>query len=132
VSREEAGDAAGLYNMARNLGGSVGLALIGVYIDRRNAFHDDHIRESVTANSAIGQDHIASTAAGFMAEHGDKAMAHAQALRQMAGEMHRQASVMTFSETFYVLGIALMVCIPLVFFLRKTTQPLGARPSAGH
>ena len=132
VSREEAGDAAGLYNMARNLGGSVGLALIGVYIDRRNAFHDDHIRESVTANSAIGQDHIAATTAGFMAEHGDKAMAHAQALRQMAGEMHRQASVMTFSETFYVLGIALMICIPLVFFLRKTAQPLGVRPSAGH
>jgi DHA2 family multidrug resistance protein len=132
VSREEAGDAAGLYNMARNLGGSVGLALIGVYIDRRNAFHDDHIRESVTANSAIGQDHIAATAAGFMAEHGDKALAHAQALRQMAGEVHRQASVMTFSETFYVLGIALMLCIPLVFFLRKTVQQPGARPSAGH
>jgi DHA2 family multidrug resistance protein len=132
VSRDEAGDAAGLYNMARNLGGSVGLALIGVYIDRRNAFHDEHIRESVTANSAIGQDHIASTAAGFMAEHGDKAIAHAQALRQMAGEIHRQASVMTFSETFYVLGVALMLCIPLVFFLRKTAQQPGARPSAGH
>jgi DHA2 family multidrug resistance protein len=132
VSREEAGDAAGLYNMARNLGGSVGLALIGVYIDRRNAFHDDHIRESVTANSTIGQEHVASVAAGFMSEHGDKAFAHAQALRQMAGEIHLQATVMTFSETFYVLGMALLVCIPLVFFLRKTTQPPGMRPSAGH
>ncbi len=85
VSREEAGDAAGLYNMARNLGGSVGLALIGVYIDRRNAFHDDHIRESVTANSLIGQDHMAATSAGFIAQHGDTAMAHQQALEQLAG-----------------------------------------------
>ncbi len=131
VSREEAGDAAGLYNMARNLGGSVGLALLGVYIDRRNAFHEDHIRESVTANSTIGQDHIAATTAGFLAQHGDKAVAHQQALEQMAGEMQRQASVITFSETFYVLGIALLLCIPLALFLRKPTQPPGAQ-SAGH
>ncbi len=87
VSRRGEGDAAGLYNMARNLGGSVGLALLGVYIDRRNAFHDDHLRESVTANSAIGQDHIAATSAGFLAQHGDAALAHQQALGQMAGEM---------------------------------------------
>jgi DHA2 family multidrug resistance protein len=122
VSREEAGDAAGLYNMARNLGGSVGLALLGVYIDRRNAFHEAFIRESVTANSTIGQDHIAASAAGFIAQHGDKAVANQQALGQLAGQMQQQASVITFSETFYVLGIALLLCVPLAFFLKKTAQ----------
>jgi len=132
VSREDAGDAAGLYNMARNLGGSVGLALLGVYIDRRNAFHDDHIRESVTANSIIGQDHIAATSAGFLAQHGDKAMAHQQALEQLAAEMQRQASVITFSETFYVLGIALLLCIPLALLLKKPTQLTRAQSAAGH
>jgi DHA2 family multidrug resistance protein len=132
VSREEAGDAAGLYNMARNLGGSVGLALLGVYIDRRNAFHDDHIRESVTANSAIGQDHIAATSVGFIAQHGDPAIAHSQALGQLAAEIQRQASVMTFSETFYVLGIALLLCIPLTLFLKKSTPAPGGAQSAGH
>jgi DHA2 family multidrug resistance protein len=131
VSREDAGDAAGLYNMARNLGGSVGLALLGIHIDRRNAFHADHIRESVTANSAIGQDHIAATSAAFMAQHGDAAMAHQQALEQMAGQIQLQASVITFSETFYVLAIALLLCIPLAFFLKKPKQPLGMQ-SAGH
>src|ERR1700734_3291500 len=65
VSQSEAGDAAGLYNMARNLGGSVGLALLGTFIDRRDSYHDAVIRESVTANSTIGQDHMASSSAGF-------------------------------------------------------------------
>ncbi|MGH8209379.1 MAG: EmrB/QacA family drug resistance transporter, partial [Steroidobacteraceae bacterium] len=128
VSREDAGDAAGLYNMARNLGGSVGLALLGIYIDRRNAFHDAAIRDSVTANSAIGQDHIAATAAGFVAQHGDKAFAHLQALGQLAGEMQQQAAVITYSETFYVLGVALLLCIPIALFLRKparVTAPAG-------
>lgn len=129
VSREEAGDAAGLYNMARNLGGSVGLALLGVYIDRRNAFHDAVIRDSLTANSLMGQDHLAATAAGFAAQHGDQAYAHLQALGQLAGEMQVQAAVITWSETFFVLGIALLAVAPLALLLRKP-PPLSGPPGA--
>jgi DHA2 family multidrug resistance protein len=132
VSREEAGDAAGLYNMARNLGGSVGLALLGVYIDRRNAFHDAIIRDSLTANSLIGQDHLAATSAGFLAQAGDKAYASMQALGQLAGQMQQQAAVITYSETFHVLAVALLLVLPLALFLRKP-QPGPARaPSGGH
>jgi MFS transporter, DHA2 family, multidrug resistance protein len=131
VSREEAGDAAGLYNMARNLGGSVGLALLGVYIDRRNAFHDAVIRDSVTANSLIGQDHLAATSAGFMAQAGDKAYASMQALGQLAGEMQQQAAVITYSETFHVLAWALLLVVPLALFLRKPAGPAPAQ-SGGH
>jgi DHA2 family multidrug resistance protein len=131
VNREETAEAAGLYNMARNLGGSVGLALLGVYIDRRNAFHEAFIRESVSANSAIGQEHLAATTAGFLAQHGDKAYAHQQALAQMAGQMQQQAAVITWSETFFVLAIAMLLIIPLTLFLRKPPA-LGAGPSAGH
>jgi DHA2 family multidrug resistance protein len=115
--------------MARNLGGSVGLALLGTFIDRRNTFHDDMIRESVTANSLIGQEHVAQSAAGFFAQHGDMAYAKMQALGQLAAQMQLQASVITFSETFYVLAVALLLCIPLAFLLKK---PAPGTPSAGH
>jgi DHA2 family multidrug resistance protein len=36
---------------------------------------------------------------------------------------------MTYSETFYVLGVALLLCIPLAFFLKR---PAAGTPSAGH
>jgi len=132
VSSEEAGDAAGLYNMARNLGGSVGLALLGVYIDRRNAFHDAVIRSSVTATSPVGQEHLAATSAGFLAEHGDKALANTQALGQLAGQVQLQAAVVTFSEMFYVLAIALVLSIPLALFLRKPKPGAARAQSGGH
>ena len=132
VSREEAGDAAGLYNMARNLGGSVGLALLGVYIDRRNAFHDAVIRDSLTANSLIGQDHLAATSAGFLAQAGDKAYASMQALGQLAGQMQQQAAVITYSETFHVLAVALLLVLPLALFLRKPQPGPSPAQSGGH
>jgi DHA2 family multidrug resistance protein len=128
VSQAEAGDAAGLYNMARNLGGSVGLALIGTFIDRRDAFHDATIRDSLTANAPIGQDYVASSAGAFLQQHGDAAFAKLQALGQLAEQIRLQAAVITYSETFYVLGVALLLCIPLALVLRKTASPLAAAP----
>ena len=131
VSREESGDAAGLYNMARNLGGSVGLAVIGVVIDRRNSFHVATLRETVTANSLIGQERISASAAGWLARTGDAAYAKMHALAQFAAQIRQQAAVMTFSETFYVLAIALLACIPLALLLKTPAAP-GSPPSAGH
>ncbi|HVW52212.1 MAG TPA: MDR family MFS transporter [Trinickia sp.] len=133
VSREDSGDAAGLYNMARNLGGSVGLAIIGVVIDRRNAFHVAALRESVTGNSSIGQERIAASAAGWFARTGDAAYAKLQALAQLAAQIQQQAAVITYSETFYLLAIALLACIPLALLLKTPAAQPGRPPSsAGH
>jgi MFS transporter, DHA2 family, multidrug resistance protein len=131
VAREDSGDAAGLYNMARNLGGSVGLAIIGTLIDRRETFHTAILRESISANSLIGQERIASGAANWFAQTGDMAYAQMQSLGQIASQIQQQAMVITYSETFWVLGIALAACIPLALLLKKP-QPGAKAPSAGH
>jgi DHA2 family multidrug resistance protein len=132
VSREESGDAAGLYNMARNLGGSVGLAILGTVIDRRDNFHTAAIRESLTANSVIGQERMAASAANFAAQGGDIAHAKMQALGQLSMQIGQQAIVMTYSETFYVLAIALLACLPLALLLKTPRAQAGEMPSAGH
>lgn len=131
VSREESGDAAGLYNMARNLGGSVGLAVIGTFIDRRNALHGDMIRETVTANSTLVQERIAASAASHFAQVGDMVHARMQALGELAAQIQQQAAVMTYAETFHALALALLLCIPLALVL-KTPKPDAAPAEAAH
>jgi DHA2 family multidrug resistance protein len=130
VSREDSGDAAGLYNMARNLGGSVGLAIIGTVIDRRTTFHTAMLRESLTNNSVLGQERIATSAANWFARTGDLAYSQMRALGQIALQIHQQAVVMTYSETFYLLTLALLACIPLALLLK--TPGHASAPSAGH
>ena len=131
VERKDTGDAAGLYNMARNLGGSIGLALLGVFIDRQTEFHGDMIRESVTQNSLITQSRIAANAAGFAAQHGDTALAHQQALQQLAGQIDLQALVITYGDCFWALGVVLLASTPLVLLLRKP-RGRGGPSSAAH
>jgi DHA2 family multidrug resistance protein len=58
------------------------------------------------------------------------AYSHMRALGQLAAQIQQQAAVMTFSETFYLLALALLACVPLALLLRT---PRGAHtPSAGH
>ncbi len=131
VAREDSGDAAGLYNMARNLGGSIGLAIIGTLIDRRETYHTAVLRESLSGNSLIGQERLASGAANWFAQTGDMAYSQMQSLGQIATQIQQQATVITYSETFWVLGIALAACVPLALLLKKP-QPGVKAPSAGH
>jgi DHA2 family multidrug resistance protein len=55
VAREFAEDASGLFNAARNLGGSIGLAVIATLQDRRQTLHVTRLSEAVTGNSLAGQ-----------------------------------------------------------------------------
>jgi len=129
VGVEDAADAAGLYNMARNLGGSMGLALLGVFIDRQTVAHVQSIAASVTANSPLVQSQMAGQAAGFAAQSGaDLATGHGQALAQLGASIQTQATVMTYADCFFVLGVALLFMIPLVFLLRPPAK--GAPQSA--
>jgi DHA2 family multidrug resistance protein len=133
VSRADTADASGLYNMARNLGGSLGLAMVGVFIDRRVEDHADAVRETVTANSPLVQDHIASQGAAFAANGGgDLAYGQSQALGQMAAQIHVQALVMTYSDCFYVLGFGILALSPLILLLRAPPPMGGPPPVAEH
>jgi DHA2 family multidrug resistance protein len=131
VGLEDAADAAGLYNMARNLGGSFGVATLGTFIDRRTELHSDIIRETVTTNSTLVQERIASMVATFLQTHSDAAYARVQALRQLSNEIHRQALVITYSECFWLLGIGLLLSLPLVFLLQQPPNGLSAS-TEGH
>ncbi|NKN38979.1 DHA2 family efflux MFS transporter permease subunit [Agrobacterium sp. a22-2] len=116
LGRENAPDGAGIYSMARNLGGSIGLALSGILIDQRTAVHSDTIRESVTANSLLGQ---ARLAADGVSQGIDAATAKLRAASQLSSLIERQALVMTYGDCFWIMGAAILGSIPLVLLLRK-------------
>ncbi len=129
VSRADTADASGLYNMARNLGGSIGLALIGVFVDRRVEGHADAIRQSLNANSPLLQQRLADQAAGFAQAGGDLAQGRMRAIANLANTVHRQALVMTYSDCFWVLGFGVMLMAPLAFML-KAPAPGAPRGEA--
>ncbi|MFT9418983.1 DHA2 family efflux MFS transporter permease subunit [Acetobacter sp.] len=112
VSMEYVEDASGLFNAARNLGGSFGLAAVSTLHDRRMDLHMNRLEESVTANSLIGQDYT-----------------HHFGIARLGALIEQQATVMTYSDLFWIFGVALLVMLPLVLLLKPL--PKDIQPNVG-
>ncbi|PTD19008.1 MDR family MFS transporter [Sphingomonas fennica] len=122
VPPEHAGDAAGLYNAARNLGGSLALAGVAVVQDQRVWLHSQRIEETLNANSIEVQAYVDRLA---QALGGPDA-----AMRSIEASIQAQALTMTYSDLFWILSVGIVAVMPLVLFLRPLPQ--GGRPVAAH
>jgi DHA2 family multidrug resistance protein len=112
VAQDLMEDASGLYNAARNLGGSFGLAVVATLQDQRQTFHEARIAESLPANSLVVQ-----------------TATHTLGVAQLNQAIVSQATVMTYSDLYWVFGVGLFALIPLVLLLKPL--PKGAELSLG-
>ncbi|MDB5395056.1 MAG: EmrB/QacA family drug resistance transporter [Rhodospirillales bacterium] len=129
LDEDEIPDGTALFSMARNLGGSLGLAMTGILIDRRSAFHTAQLEQVTTANSGTGQERIAQIAGSMIHGGADTNHATLQALRAIAGEVQRQALVMSYIDGFWIMGIGIILAVPAVLFLQK---PSGSAAAVAH
>lgn len=122
VDPEDAGDASGVYNCARNLGGSVALACITIIQEQRSWLHARRIEDSLSAQSDMVQAYMT----GQVAALGDLTTA----LRSLDGTIQLQALTMSYADLYWLLSIGLLMITPLVFFLRPL--PTNAAPVQAH
>lgn len=110
VPKEQAEDASGLFNAARNLGGSIGLAIISTMQERRTSFHSERISETLNANSVRLQEQLSQA--------GSDLETMQRGLRMLGQTIQEQATVMAFNDLFLLFTVGLVVTIPFVLFLK--------------
>jgi DHA2 family multidrug resistance protein len=117
VSKEDAGDASGIFNAARNLGGSFALAALASFQDQRMWLHSRRMEETLWANDPRLQEHLSgmSHALGSMDA----------AFQSLAGTIQQQAFVMTYNDIFWAMAVATLATLPLVFFLRPLPKGMS-------
>jgi DHA2 family multidrug resistance protein len=130
LMREQQGDGSALFNIARNLGGSVGTALLNTMITQREQFHDFRIGERVTIYSLQVQRFLNAQLAQFDRQGGDPVLAMKRAYKALQSAVQLSSFVMAFSECFLVVGSVLLAGSLIIWFCRKPT-PAGGAP-AGH
>ena len=130
IAPKDAGNASGLSNMLRNLGGAVGTASLQTIITKREQFHSNIIGQSVTPFSEAVRQRLAETSQYFLNHGADPAFAQHQSLVQLGQAIRRQALVMGFSDTFAVIGVILAVAAVALLFARKGQA--GASASGAH
>jgi DHA2 family multidrug resistance protein len=120
IEQENAGSASALFNMIRNLGGAAGIAMLQTFLTKREQFHSNVLVQSVLLFEQSTRARI-DRLTGYFLVHGisDRAAATHQAIVAIARVVQKQAYIMAFSDTFYLLGAALVAALGASLMLRK-------------
>jgi len=122
------GTSSGMFNLMRNEGGSVGIALCTTILARRSQFHFARLAEGLTPFSAVLQHRAAALAAGLFPRAGlDPASMPGLTAGLLNAELVRQSYLMSFIDVFLFLAAAMVVSLPFVMLMRHF--PKGGVPS---
>jgi MFS transporter, DHA2 family, multidrug resistance protein len=118
--KEQQADGSALFNIMRNLGGSVGTALLSTMITQREQFHDFRIGERVTAYSPYVQQFLSNQSVQNLQHSGDPAAALQQAYRMLQDLVQTNSFVMAYSECFLAIGVILIIGSAMIWLCTKT------------
>ena len=124
------GNATGIYNLMRNLGGSFGIALVSTLIIRRAQVHQALMVGHLTPFDPVYVERLAAATQALTPQSGP-VLAQMQAQGLIYGTLLSQASLWAFVENFRLFGLLCVLCLPLVL-LFKRVRPGKGGVAAGH
>jgi DHA2 family multidrug resistance protein len=114
-------NASDLFNLTRNLGGALGLAVINSVLNQRTDLHIARLHERVTWGNATATETL-NMFTQRMQGMGDASL---MALKQLSNIVHRQAVVMGFGDAFFILTVFYFGLIVLLVFLKRPASLLS-------
>jgi hypothetical protein len=129
ITQEEAGDASGLFNMMRNLGGAIGTAVLETYFTKREQYHSFIINAHVSPYDPATQTRLAALQHYFLANgSAGPAAAMARAVNVVGAGIKAQSTVMGYADCFGRLGAILVLSAAFVALLKRGSIKRRRRP----
>lgn len=130
VSRENIGEATGLTNLLRNLGGSVGISALTTLVARGAQTHQALLVGQTSQFNPVFNEQIAKVQTALTPEIGSAA-AHSQAYGLTYQTLQQQATLWSYVDQFRMLVIVCLLCVPLVFLFKRPKRSSARKELAG-
>ena len=117
--------ASGLFNMMRNLGGAVGIAVSAAIINDQTNFHFLMIASHLTPANGAMEQFVQGVTERYTAVLGSLEAGHAAAVKQLWLLAYREASTLAYADAFRAIMLAFIIATLLVPFMRKVAAPAG-------
>ena len=130
IPKPQMGNATGIYNLLRNLGGSIGVAFSATMFTRRAQVHQSRLAEHLTTLDEGLRAAVAKGQALLPSRGVPEALAKNGALGRIYAQVVRQATMLGFNDAFYVLSLMMACVLPLLLLLRRPAHQTA--PAAGH
>ncbi len=124
ISKEDMGNASGIYNLLRNLGGSFGVAFVTTILARRAQYHQAHLIEHLTPYDFAYQSAVKQGTQSFSSKGYAAVQAQQGGLSNIYHELLRQASMMSFNDAFHLVCLIMICILPLVALMRAGKTPV--------
>jgi MFS transporter, DHA2 family, multidrug resistance protein len=126
IPQQRMGNATSLFNLMRNIGGSVGIAVTGTMLTRQRQAVGTVLGENLSAYDVQTQTLLAQIKAGFMARGADAVTATERAYAALHGMLLQQASMVSFVWLFRLLGGIFLMLLPLILIMRRPKGRVAA------
>lgn len=124
LPQAEMGNASGIFNLMRNIGGSVGISIVTTMLIRNAQVHQANMVSHLTPGD-LAFALRSQTLQHYFAEHFDQVEAARKAQGLIYGELQRQSSLWAFVDNFRMLALVCLVCAGTVFILKKVKPKNG-------
>lgn len=118
LKNEQIGNAAGIFNLMRNLGGGIGIALVTTLLARGAQTNQAHLMNHVTPYDMAYQQQMTALT-GAMTPQVGAPQAEQAAYGIIYGQVQRQATLVTYIDDFRLLAVLSACCIPAVFLFKR-------------
>jgi DHA2 family multidrug resistance protein len=120
IEAKDVGDATGLFNLTRELGGSIGTAVLATLLTRRTTYHGTYLAESMDPSRL--QARLDLMTAMFTQKVGDPSRAAMMAKASIEGMNSKQALVLAFNDGFALTTLVGVIMVAVVFTLQKPAK----------
>ena len=128
MPREQSNQVAGLINFARNIGGSLLIAITNAQVTSRATWHQQHLQGAMTSASSAFQQQ-SQALAGFFGNHFGPANGKAMAMANIYNQLNRQAQTQGYQDVYMELSWMSVGLVLLAFLLSKNKP--GQAPAEG-
>jgi DHA2 family multidrug resistance protein len=132
ISGKDAGQAAGLTGMIRQLGGSFGVALVGTYLERTTMQNRVGLLPNISLYDPETQQRLQGLVANFMSKGASMMQAQQQAYAALEGMLMKQTAIITYAQTFLMIGTFFLLCIPLILLIKRARPGEKVDLNAAH
>ncbi len=123
------GNGSGLYNLMRNIGGSIGISVVETILARHEQLHRTELARNLAPTLPTVQQNLNSFTELF-SQYGSHATAQTQAIGQIGYELAHQAELWSYVDDFRYMALACFCCAPVVWGLRRVRARRGAAAGA--
>ena len=127
LRQDQIGNASAIFNLLRNIGGSIGISAANTISQRHLQSHRNEILHSLSNANPILR-HQVGALTEMMQKHAGPHQAMLRAYSITQTELNKQAQLWAYVDVFRYLALALAICVPLAFVLKKAS---GGAKEAG-